>query len=186
MMSTLLETTIENLYGEQRKGQKPVPEREVDSNSFPEPVAKSSLRLVETIDPDEPDKVIPEEVAFSLEYALPEEFLRSGLYAQGKGLFYQSSPSYQELRPLYAANDDEEERPQGWVMEEQEAETMTREEAEEAIADVQFAAASGAAGEVDSRTRERLATYFIFDQSLAHLMARMHWVTNDVDYSQKF
>ncbi|MBI4152473.1 hypothetical protein HY495_02070 [Candidatus Woesearchaeota archaeon] len=187
-MSALLETTIDNLYGEQQKGQKPAPEKEVHPSSFLGSAAESSLKLVETIGPDQSDEVIPkEEEAISLEYGLPQEFLMPGLYAPGQGLLYQSAPFYQELCPLYAANDDDkEQRPQGWVMEEQEAETMTREEAEEAIADVQYAAASGAVGEVDSRTRERLAMYFMFDPSLAQMMARMHWVTDDVDYSRRF
>ncbi len=106
---------------------------------------------------------------------------------------YASLQGYQEMLSrgtlVYPVDDPSPEKMTSKgskVLEEQEAETMTREEAEKKIKEVQYAAAVGIPGEVDSRTRERLATYFLFDGTLARLMARFNWVTDDVDYSRRF
>ncbi len=98
---------------------------------------------------------------------------------------YTLSSPYQELKPFYAPNDNEEEkRPQGWILDKQEAEMMTPEEVKEAVADAQFAAASGSYGDVDSRTRERLKFSALFDPSAFWLIEKLGRVTNDVDYSR--
>ncbi|MBI2102399.1 hypothetical protein HYT55_01050 [Candidatus Woesearchaeota archaeon] len=185
-MSAVLERTIDALYREEERTQNPSKLRLVTENDNREKNKKESTLtlLLEDAGPAANDdrELKPEET--SIEYGFPEELLMQGLY--GESLHYQMSGPYQVQKPIYAADGEDEEKPQGWILEKQEAETMTREEAEEAIAEVQYAAAGGIPGEVDSRTRERLATYFLFDPSLARLMVRSHWVTDEVDYSKKF
>lgn len=186
-MTAALDMTVDALYREEeRLENKPRLRLVTDDNSSQGKDKKESrlALLLETVSPAANDnlELKPEEA--SIEYGLPEELFLQGLY--GNSLSYQLSGAYQEQKPPYAATGEDEEKPQGWVMEEQTAETMTREEAEEAIVEVQYAAAGGVPGEVDSRTRERLATYFMFDQSLARLMVRFNWVTDEVDYAKKF
>src|SRR3989344_2045806 len=179
-MSAVLERTIDTLYREEERTHNQSKLRIVieNDNREKEKTESTLTLLLEDVGPaaNDDQELKPEEVG--IEYGLPEELLMQGLC--GESLHYQMLGSYQVQKPIYPADGENEEKPQGWILEKQEAETMTREEAEEAIAEVQYAAAGGIPGEVDSRTRERLATYFLFDHSLARLMVRSHWVTDEV------
>ncbi len=100
-------------------------------------------------------------------------------YAAG-GTQYQDSLVYGGRRPLAEEEEETKARPS-----DTESETMTREEAEEAVVDIQYAAVF-ASNTVDNRTRERLAIYAQFDSSLFGLLDRFSRLTNDIDYSKMF
>lgn len=197
-MDELLESIIyllqkQDLLHEQEKLHNQKPREEASGKvSFPI-TSPSGVTSSEEISSEEIRK--PDEIHIS--YTRAEEQFFSGLlpdFLEFRGLYsnhsllYNFLSAYEGQKQLYMGKSEEDEmkKPQGGVIEEQEAETMTREEAEEAIADVQFAAASGAYGQVDSRTRERLEVYAIFDSSAFQLMDRLGRITNDVNYSKKF
>ncbi len=188
-MAIALEQVVDSLHPhgkEERERLRILPSVELveDSNKNNEKKAPS---LQDTIELGEEKVEVKEKEdlpVLKIEYGLPEDLLAGALY-NSSSVHYSLAGFYQEQKPFYAANDDEEERrPQGWIMDKQEVEMMTPEEVKEAVADVQFAAASGSYGDVDYRTRERLKFSIMFDSSAFGLMERLGRVTNDVDYSR--
>jgi len=187
-MTAILETTIDALYHEQDKETKPKLKLFINNKEKNDEEKKDQkLDLLRHADEPAANQDLEKEDLNGLlnQYGLPGEAQMQNLY-KTTFFHYAAQGLYQEQKPPYNPESEDEKQPSGWVLEKQEAETMSREEAEEAIADVQYAAAGGIPGEVDSRTRERLATYFLFDRSLAELMVRQNWVTNEIDYSKKF
>lgn len=185
-MAIALEKVVDSLILEEKGALKIKPTQEKTKENDPKEIKLSST-LQETV--ENSDETITEkeneEDLLKIEYGLPEELLAGALYNGSNSLNYTLSSSYQELKPFYAAKDDEEEkRPQGWILDKQEAEMMTPEEVKEAVADAQFAAASGSYGDVDSRTRERLKFSALFDPSAFWLIEKLGRVTSDVDYSR--
>ncbi len=185
-MVIALERVVDSLYPEEKRKLKLVPlEKQTKDSQQKEGKNTTFLETIESGEELADDKEEKKEEELKIEYGLPEEILAGALY-NSISVHYTLSGFYQEQKPSYAANDDEvEKKPQGWIFDRQEAETMTQEEAEKAIADVQYAAASGSYGDVDSRTRQRLALTALFDPSAFWLTERLGRITTDVDYSRK-
>ncbi len=184
-MAIALELVVDSLFPEEKRRLEIVPiekqqiekDKTESKTSTLQETIKSSEEAVENKDEKNGD-------VLKIEYGFSEELLAGALY-NSRLLEYSFSPVYHDTKTVYLANnDDEEKKPQGWIMDEQEAEMMTTEEVEEAVADVQFAAASGSYGDVDCRTRERLKFSALFDPSAFWLIEKLGRVTNDVDYSR--
>ena len=185
-MAIALEQVVDSLFPEEKCVLKIVPPQEtIKENDKKEIKVLSGLQEAVESSEEAIVKIENEEVdALKIEYGLSEELLAGASY-NSKSLQYTLSPLYQEKGLLYVANDDDKEKkPQGWIMDRQEAEMMTPEEVEEAVADVQFAAASGVYDNVDYRTRERLKFSALFDPSAFWLIEKLGRVTSDVDYSR--
>ena len=148
---------------------------------------KTPTTLQDTLEPSEETVGVgkkDDSIVLKIEYGLPQDILAGALY-NNNSVHYSLSGFYQDHKPFSPANDDDEDKkPQGWIMDKQEAEMMTLEEVKEAVADAQFAAAAGSYGDVDSRTRERLKFSALFDPSAFWLIEKLGRVTSDVDYSR--
>ncbi len=184
-MAIALEKVVDSLFLEENGALKFLPQQEKTKENDPKEIKLSST-LQETVESSDETTEKESVNDFSkIEYGLLQELFCGALYNDSRSLLYSLSGPYQELKLPYAANDNEEEkRPQGWILDKQEAEMMTPEEVKEAVADAQFAAASGSYGDVDCRTRERLKFSALFDPSAFWLIEKLGRVTSDVDYSR--
>lgn len=63
------------------------------------------------------------------------------------------------------------------------SETMTKEEAEETIIDLQYAAALFDSSNVSATTKKRFATWCMFNQSMMMFFQNVYGLTGDVNYS---
>lgn len=119
-----------------------------------------------------------------IDYSLQEEqFLAENFYASNvdyNNLFsYSFTVPGTELGELY-------EQEESSSSSDTASETMSTEEAEEMLIDIQYAAVLGTLNDLNHDARRRFANWVIFNPALWRLFHANYAVTGDVDYSKMF
>lgn len=115
-----------------------------------------------------------------VEYGFAEEqFFQEQVVVDYNRLWYG-----EEKTPLTFSFEDEYWTQQPIV--DTEAETMTMEEAENMVQDIQYASVLGQMSEMDHTERRKFASWTEFNKVFLNLFHSMYAVTSDIDYSRTF
>ncbi|HIH10577.1 TPA: hypothetical protein HA241_00120 [Candidatus Woesearchaeota archaeon] len=138
----------------------------------------------DSMEQEQPDlELLGLKSSLSISYSFHRDQFLSSSYSSISGPVDHIEMMYGEIARSSFSSDEEylTGSPQ---VEEDLAETMTAEEAQEAVRNVQYATALGTFHDVSPRERQRLSTYGLFNTVSLMLNHTLHALTADVDYSR--